>query len=73
MAMTSFSRATSSNFPLPLLLQHLVDTGDKLLAEASPFDLVWGIDLRADDMRTFRSQRWRGPNLLGDILMKIRY
>ena len=28
---------------------HLLSTGTKNLAEASPFDPVWGIDLQADD------------------------
>ena len=28
---------------------HLLRTGTKILAEASPFDPVWGIGVRADD------------------------
>ena len=27
----------------PVILSHLLDTGDRLLAEASPYDLIWGI------------------------------
>ena len=30
---------------------HLLSTGNKLLAEASPVHPVWGIGLRADDPR----------------------
>ena len=30
---------------------HLLSTGNKHLAEASPLDLVWGIGLLADDLR----------------------
>ena len=32
-----------AKFAQTLTMQaHLLDTGDKLLAEASPYDLVWG-------------------------------
>ena len=30
---------------------HLLGTGNKRLAEATPLDLVWGIGLLADDLR----------------------
>ena len=42
-----------AKFSAPPLLQQLLDTGDKFLDEASPYDLVWGIDFSADDMRAF--------------------
>ena len=35
----------------PAMKHHLLSTGNKRLAEASPLDLVWGIGLRADDPR----------------------
>ena len=35
----------------PATKLHLLSTGNKLLAEASPLDPVWGIGLRADDPR----------------------
>ena len=57
----------------PPLLQQLVDTGDKFLAEASPYDLVWGIGFTCDDRRALQPPLWPGLNLLGDILMKIRH
>ena len=31
------------------MIQHLLSTGPKRLAEASPFDPAWGIGLPADD------------------------
>ena len=33
----------------PTMKNHLLSAGANILAEASPFDLVWGIALRADD------------------------
>ena len=33
----------------PAMKHHLLSTGNKRLAEASPLDPVWGIGLRADD------------------------
>ncbi|CAM9267547.1 unnamed protein product [Pylaiella littoralis] len=52
--------------------ERLLDTGEKLLAEASPFDPVWGIGLRADDPAARAPQSWRGQNLLGEILQDTR-
>ena len=44
---------------------HLLSTGNKRLAEASPPDSVWGNGLRADD-------HWRGKILLGEALSAVR-
>ena len=38
-----------AKFSAPPLLQQLIETSDKSLAEASPHDLVWGIGFRSDD------------------------
>ena len=51
---------------------HLVSTGNKRLAEASPLDPVWGIGLRADDPRANDPRQWRGKNLLGEALSAVR-
>ncbi|KUI62652.1 hypothetical protein VP1G_09777 [Cytospora mali] len=48
----------------------LLDTGDRELVEASPFDRVWGIGFRAKDAGRNREQ-W-GLNLLGKALMAVR-
>ena len=61
-----------AKFSTPSFRQQLLDIGDKFLAGASPYDLVWGIGFRAADWQALRPQQWRGLNLLGDILMKIR-
>ena len=51
---------------------HLLSTGNKRLAEASPLDPVWGIDLRADDPRANDPRQWRGNNFLGEALSAVR-
>jgi hypothetical protein len=54
------------------LRQWLVGTGERVLAEASPTDRVWGIGLAASDERAAAPARWRGLNLLGFALMRAR-
>jgi ribA/ribD-fused uncharacterized protein len=54
------------------LLAYLVETGDKVLVEASPVDRVWGIGLAADDPRAEQPNEWTGLNLLGFALMRAR-
>ncbi|MFK4103503.1 NADAR family protein [Streptomyces sp. NPDC019531] len=56
----------------PDLRQFLLNTGDRVLVEASPVDRVWGIGLAADDEAASDPARWRGPNLLGFALMETR-
>lgn len=54
------------------LLQRLLDTGDRLLAECAPNDNKWGIGIAVDDERRFDVCSWTGQNLLGRILMDVR-
>ena len=54
------------------LREFLLNTGDRVLVEASPVDRVWGIGLAADDEAANNPERWRGPNLLGFALMGAR-
>ncbi len=54
------------------LRMFLLNTGDRVLVEASPVDRVWGIGLAADDEAASNPERWRGPNLLGFALMEAR-
>lgn len=56
----------------PLLLDYLAATGSRVLAEASPYDRIWGIGLRASDPRATDPQAWPGLNLLGFTLMQVR-
>ncbi|HEY1173232.1 MAG TPA: NADAR family protein [Verrucomicrobiae bacterium] len=50
----------------------LLNTGDKVLIEASPYDRIWGIGLSASDERAEKPSQWRGLNLLGFALMEVR-
>lgn len=54
------------------LKQQLLDTGDSILAECAVKDLVWGIGLSMKDPNRFDATKWRGRNLLGNLLMKVR-
>ena len=42
------------------------------LAEANPYDNLWGIGLRVCDHHASSTDTWRGPNLLGQILEHVR-
>ena len=55
-----------------LLKDYLLSTGDKILVEASPYDTVWGVGLRASDPLILNESTWKGLNLLGEALMKVR-
>ncbi|GGQ87538.1 hypothetical protein GCM10010216_57020 [Streptomyces flaveolus] len=56
----------------PVLRAFLLNTGERVLVEASPVDRVWGIGLTADDEAATDPERWRGANLLGFALMVAR-
>ncbi|KAF4550957.1 Hypothetical protein D9617_15g043110 [Elsinoe fawcettii] len=52
------------------LKQLLLDTGDRELVEASPFDRIWGVGFKAEDAPAMR-EVW-GENLLGQAIMRAR-
>jgi len=54
------------------LARKLDSTGTAILVEANPRDFVWGAGLAADDPDILDPARWRGQNLLGQILMQVR-
>ncbi len=56
----------------PELREFLLNTGEKVLVEASPVDRVWGTGLAADDEAATDPERWKGLNLLGFALMEAR-
>ena len=54
------------------ILKTLLNTGNALLAECSPYDKKWGIGIDINDPQRFVIANWRGKNLLGRILMEVR-
>jgi len=50
----------------------LLETGDRLIAEATTNDRVWGIGLNVGDRRCQDPSQWKGSNLLGWALMEAR-
>ena len=50
----------------------LMDTGNKTIVEASPYDTIWGIGLSADDPRALDRSQWKGTNWLGKAIMEAR-
>eukprot|EP01124_Arcella_intermedia_P020801 TRINITY_DN28326_c0_g1_i1.p1 TRINITY_DN28326_c0_g1~~TRINITY_DN28326_c0_g1_i1.p1 ORF type:complete len:166 (-),score=52.01 TRINITY_DN28326_c0_g1_i1:5-502(-) len=54
------------------LKAHLMNTGSKILAEASPKDTVWGIGMEASHPDARVKAKWKGTNKLGEALMYAR-
>lgn len=52
--------------------EYLKKTGDRILVEASPVDVIWGNGLSQDSKNISNISEWRGLNLLGFILMEVR-
>lgn len=51
----------------------LLETGDEILCEASPYDNMWGVGLSENNPDHANPCRWKGTNLLGQALMIVRY
>ncbi len=54
------------------LSEFLLNTGNRVLVEASPVDKIWGIGLAVDNQKAENPNLWRGQNLLGFALMEVR-
>ena len=54
------------------LREFLLSTGDKILAEASPRDRIWGIGMGKNNPDALDPAKWRGRNLLGFSIMSVR-
>lgn len=55
-----------------VLRRALLETGDTVLVEASPYDRIWGVGLAEHDPRILDPRQWRGQNLLGIALADAR-
>lgn len=53
-------------------MDYLLSTGNRVLAEASPMDTIWGIGLGNENEKAQNPNTWRGQNLLGFALMEVR-
>jgi ribA/ribD-fused uncharacterized protein len=56
----------------PDLMEQLLNTGNKIFVEASPYDCVWGVGLAEDNDLILDEKNWRGQNLLGKALCETR-
>ena len=56
----------------PELSQKLEKTGEEIIAECAVKDRIWGIGLSMKDEDRLSIDKWRGQNLLGRILMRVR-
>ncbi|MFC0518194.1 NADAR family protein [Mucilaginibacter angelicae] len=56
----------------PQFAEYLLNTGDRILVEASPVDKIWGIGMAQDNDQITNPNNWRGLNLLGFALMEVR-
>ena len=57
----------------PLLKKYIGDTGTRKLIEASTQDLIWGNGLDPFDPANGNPKKWKGLNMLGDVLMAVRH
>ena len=53
------------------LRKTLLETGDKILVEASPYDNIWGIGMDEDNKNLLNTKLW-GENLLGKQITSVR-
>jgi len=55
-----------------VLSRQLMETDTKTLVEASPVDIIWGVGIHEKDDAILDESNWKGQNLLGKVLMKVR-
>jgi len=66
-------KAISLKFASSLELQEkLLDTGNKILVEGTPFDPIWGVMIHWKDDAILDERNWKGQNMLGKVLMRVR-
>ncbi len=50
----------------------LLDTGDKIIVECSPYDDIWGNGLNITNTLQTPEKDWKGTNRLGKAIMRVR-
>jgi ribA/ribD-fused uncharacterized protein len=56
----------------PQFKQFLLKTNNAILVEAAPYDRIWGVGMRYNDPNIHHPEKWKGQNILGFSLMKVR-
>ena len=54
------------------LIELLLSTGDLLIIETAPRDTLWGIGMSGSNIDIYNPQKWKGANILGLALMRVR-
>lgn len=54
------------------LRKYLFDTAPKSLVEANPYDSRWGVGLHHNDPDIYDKTKWKGKNVFGLLLTKLR-
>ncbi|WBF04145.1 hypothetical protein VL14_ORF200 [Staphylococcus phage vB_SauM_VL14] len=55
------------------LKREILDTDlRKDFVEASPYDKIWGVGLKANDPKILDESNWKGQNLLGKVMEDVR-
>lgn len=52
--------------------EYLVKTGNDIIVEANPEDVIWGIGMDEKEAAKVNPGQWKGKNLLGKALMEVR-
>ena len=52
--------------------KELINTGNAILVEASPYDKIWGIGMASTEDAARNALTWKGENYLGFVLMTVR-
>ena len=55
-----------------MLTKFLLDTNDTVLAEANSRDSLFGIGFGLDNSNVWDQATWKGTNLQGKMLQKVR-
>ena len=61
-----------SKYKTKYLQNILLSTSPLIIVEASPVDKIWGVGLSKEDPLILDESNWKGQNLLGKVLMKVR-